>query len=489
MPALVLTIAASVLSLGWLAGLGLLIGARPGWSALADLPASELAVYAGLAVGPPALLWLVVVAALQMIALGRNSRALRGVLWQSKRLVDLSESQIRALLQVQTQVQRGAVMANAELALKDMIGQVALCAEHLRLIDTEQAEHLWARTSLGDIWAFHNVFLEHRASEPGFPDWLVRRAQSHEPVRVAMATFLRRHDRLVRELEEVEADRLFREMLENGAQGRLRAFLSEVDQRVRAATGQPVAPDAPRQPRHAEPSPAEPLPAERLETVAKPPPDGPGEAEDIRSMARKLSPGGPTAPPVDEPTTQLPQDHLPQDQLPLEPPPDRPTAPTRAAVDDDEGTVDPSIAELIGILEATQAAEDAPEAPQSAESPARRADAPTPRIRLKARKSAGAAGEPEPAAKAPSAPAEQAPSAPAEQAPPAPAEQTPSAPAAPESPTPGPRAVAGKLGRPGKPGHRKSAADTDSQATTEEDQARLRARIARFAPKNPPDRS
>lgn len=228
MPATLIVVALTSLITGlWLFGAWRALVPPAGLSALS--PSETAAALAALA-APPAVLWLGLAVGAAAVSARRSERALRAVLFHTRRATEQSEVQVRTLLQMQEDTRRRRMLEGLDEALADMRGSLALIAERTGLLSADATELTWARTAAGDRWAFANAFLTPWAYQSDLPELLGERVAQAPEAAAALQAYLRRWRRLLAVLKENDADKLLRETLEDGPADRLSAFLARVEQ-------------------------------------------------------------------------------------------------------------------------------------------------------------------------------------------------------------------------------------------------------------------
>lgn len=301
MPATLIVVALTSLITGlWLFGAWQALVPAEGLAALT--PSETAAVLAALA-APPAVLWLGLAVGASAVSARRSERALRAVLFHTRRATEQAEVQVRTLLQMQEDTRRRRMLEGLDEALADMRGSLAVVAERTGLLSAEETELTWARTAAGDRWAFANAFLTPWAYQQDLPEILGERVAQAPEAAVALQTYLRRWRRLLAVLKENEADKLLRETLEDGPADRLLAFLLRVES---TAVGLMSGGDAP--------PPAEPVTAAPAAAEAAPRSAAPGPYADGFGAVEDLPPGSAMAPTDfgEEPGGEVDLDLLPE---------------------------------------------------------------------------------------------------------------------------------------------------------------------------------
>lgn len=225
------TLAGAVSSI-WLGTVALYISSTMGWEGLLTLPPTELALYLAATFGPLGALWLVI-GFFYIASQGqRQEQVLQTLASQARRNAEQTEAQVRTLIEMQAESRRRSMLGGMDLVIKDMNGQAALLAERLGMVSEPEADGLWARTVSGDLWAFSHAFLIRAAAYPDFADMLAERLAGDMVCSGALQTFLRRYDQLSEGFRENEADRLMRQVLEDGPLARLQVLFADVNSRA-----------------------------------------------------------------------------------------------------------------------------------------------------------------------------------------------------------------------------------------------------------------
>lgn len=226
----------------WLGGALFYISSALGWGVLLSLAPSDLALVVAGTFGPIAALWLVVAFVQQGFLAQRHEKILTLMLSQHRRASDQIEAQVRTLIQMQGESRRRSVIDGMDLILKDLNGQASVLAERLGMVSPDEADTLWARTVAGDVWAFAYAFLTRAAAYPEFPDLLAERLAGDDISSAALQIYLRRYDRLLESFKVNDADKLAREVLEDGPLARLHSLFGDVNARAVRLRGARFAP-------------------------------------------------------------------------------------------------------------------------------------------------------------------------------------------------------------------------------------------------------
>ncbi len=228
----------TVLSAMWLILIARYVHGGPGWDNLMASHPTDFAVFLAASAAPLAALWLIVGALLHVLALGGMRAAIRDTERQALRTSGDIESLIRTSIEMQEQARRQSFLNGAEMAIKDLNSQAGLIAGRIDILSAQETEYLWALNAAGDPWAFCHAVLERTRHDSGFMELMARRVADDDVSSAALQRFLRRYDRLVTLAQDHDADRLVREVLEDGPMDRLYVVFQAVSGRVQALLDQ-----------------------------------------------------------------------------------------------------------------------------------------------------------------------------------------------------------------------------------------------------------
>ncbi len=230
---------ASLVSLIWLALVHRYVARGPGWDNLLASHPTDFAVFMASVGAPLAICWLIAVFALLALGQRRLQQALLRAHWQAGRTTEEIEALVRTSIEMQEQARRQSFLNGADLALKDLNSQAGMIVGRLGVLGAEETEYLWALNAAGDPWAFCHALLE-RSVTPGFVDDFADRVVGDEVALAGLHRFLRRYERLLALAKEYDADKLVREVLEDGPLDRVHALFQAVAVTVQTRLGPPL---------------------------------------------------------------------------------------------------------------------------------------------------------------------------------------------------------------------------------------------------------
>lgn len=230
---------AGLVSLIWLGLVHRYVARGPGWDHLLASHPTDFAVFMASVGAPLAICWLIAVFALLALGQRRLQHAVLRAHWQAGRTTEEIEALVRTSIEMQEQARRQSFLNGADLALKDLNSQAGMIVGRLGVLGAEDTEYLWALNAAGDPWAFCHALLE-RSVAAGFVDDLADRVASDEVALAGLHRFLRRYERLLALAKEYDANKLVREVLEDGPLDRVHALFQAVAVAVQARLGPPL---------------------------------------------------------------------------------------------------------------------------------------------------------------------------------------------------------------------------------------------------------
>ncbi|WP_299438887.1 hypothetical protein [uncultured Rhodospira sp.] len=270
---------ASVLSLGWILMIRDYIQSGPGWDGLMSGPPTDVALFLAATTAPLAAIWLAAVFLLVSLAMTRTHRAVRAIQRQALRTSGEIEALVRTSIEMQEQARRQSFLNGVELTLKDLNSQAGMLTGRLGVLSTEETEYLWALNAAGDPWAFCHALLERSEVDETFVDLLAERIAADDVASAGLQRFLRRYERLLALARDCDADKLVREVLEDGPLDRLYILFRAVSDYVQSMVAPPASvgdgPDG--------------RPPDDGFAGYRPAPDQPGPDEDWRDPASRTA--------------------------------------------------------------------------------------------------------------------------------------------------------------------------------------------------------
>ena len=100
-------------------------------------------------------------------------------------------------------------------------------------ISSAQMEHLWNRTAGGERWLIAKTFIETHNFQPGFTDHLINKAQKDSLLKGSILEFEARTRSLYQLLEMHDSQRIFYNMIEFGAMGKVYNIIIPIAEKLK----------------------------------------------------------------------------------------------------------------------------------------------------------------------------------------------------------------------------------------------------------------
>lgn len=107
-------------------------------------------------------------------------------------------------------------------------------------ISSAQMEHLWNRTAGGERWLIAKTFIETHNFQPGFTDHLISKAQKDSLLKGSILEFEARTRSLYQLLEMHDTQRIFYNMIEFGAMGKVYNIIIPIAEKLKKINETPI---------------------------------------------------------------------------------------------------------------------------------------------------------------------------------------------------------------------------------------------------------
>lgn len=136
------------------------------------------------------------------------------------------------LLGAEQEIRNNATINKFNLLISDTNEILADIIKRSNSISSTQMEHLWARTAGGERWLIAKTFIETHNFQAGFAAHLTQKAQKDSLLKSSILEFQTRYQSLRSLLETYDEQKLFYNMVEYGALGKVFALLNPIAQEI-----------------------------------------------------------------------------------------------------------------------------------------------------------------------------------------------------------------------------------------------------------------
>lgn len=132
------------------------------------------------------------------------------------------------LLGTELEIRNGFIINEFNTLISDTNEILADIIKRSNSISSTQMEHLWTRTAGGERWLIAKTFIETHSFQAGFAAHLIQKAQKDNLLKSSIIEFQTRYQGLRNLLETHDKQKLFYNMVEYGALGKVFSLLSPI---------------------------------------------------------------------------------------------------------------------------------------------------------------------------------------------------------------------------------------------------------------------
>ncbi len=172
-----------------------------------------------------------------------------------KRNIDTVNALGNALLNTEIELKSSFALREFDTLISDANEVLSDIIKRSNSISSTQMEHLWSRTSGGERWLIAKTFIETYNFQPGFAEHLFQKAQKDSLLKGSILEFHTRYQNLQELLETFDRQKLFYNMVEYGAFGKVYRIITPIAEALYTsnekttsapkAVYRPVAPELP----------------------------------------------------------------------------------------------------------------------------------------------------------------------------------------------------------------------------------------------------
>lgn len=160
---------------------------------------------------------------------GNNtSSQINKTLEQLKRNVEAVNALGTALLNTEIELKSSFALREFDTLISDANEVLSDIIKRSNSISSTQMEHLWSRTAGGERWLIAKTFIETYNFQPGFTEHLAQKAQKDSLLRGSILEFYTRYQNLQELLETFDKQKLFYNMVEYGAFGKVYRIITPI---------------------------------------------------------------------------------------------------------------------------------------------------------------------------------------------------------------------------------------------------------------------
>lgn len=199
---------------------------------LSMIDAQTAALYVGLIVFPCWMIWQVFGIIDQYARQKSVDLKLLQLFNQMKKNQDYTDLVVRVMLDAEHEIKDGFVIGKFDTFLSDINGILADIAQRANVASSLQIEQLWKRLKNGEQWVIAKTIIDAAGSHDDFTAYLSQKASRDTVFKGTLLEFCDRYQNLSAMLEKHDRDRVFINILETGAMGKVYAILAPAAEAV-----------------------------------------------------------------------------------------------------------------------------------------------------------------------------------------------------------------------------------------------------------------
>lgn len=192
------------------------------------------ALYQGITITlfPIALIWTIFAIIKNFYTERHTSKRLNNILEILSKNTESTANLCTTLLGAEIEIRNGFAITEFDILISDANEVLADIIKRSNSISSTQMEHLWTRTAGGERWLIAKTFIETHNFQSGFANHLLQKAQKDSLLKGSILEFQTRYQGLKNLLETYDKQKLFYNMVEYGALGKVYSLLTPITQEL-----------------------------------------------------------------------------------------------------------------------------------------------------------------------------------------------------------------------------------------------------------------
>lgn len=219
-------------SLCWLMYIGLYLGVRFGNAGFGAMGLTDMFLYTAVATAPLFIIWMIFACFCRFAESRRQQKQFQLLLQQQHGNQEYFEMIGRILLQTEQSRQDDFVVGKIDLFIAEMNELLADLMERYSLVSSEKIKIIWANVKNGNRWSFAKAIIEINNNVENFADKIFATARKDALLAGIIGEFCARYGKLVALLQQHDREKVFLEIIESGALGRVFAIFAPIVERL-----------------------------------------------------------------------------------------------------------------------------------------------------------------------------------------------------------------------------------------------------------------
>lgn len=219
-------------SLCWLMYIGLYLGVRFGNAGFGAMGLTDMFLYTVVVTAPLFIVWMIFACICRFAESRRQQKQFQLLLQQQHGNQEYFEMIGRILLQTEQSRQDDFVVGKIDLFIAEMNELLADLMERYSLVSSEKIKIIWANVKNGNRWSFAKTIIEINNNVENFADKISATSRKDALLAGIISEFCARYGKLVALLQQHDREKVFLEIIESGALGRVFAIFAPIVERL-----------------------------------------------------------------------------------------------------------------------------------------------------------------------------------------------------------------------------------------------------------------
>lgn len=181
---------------------------------------------------PVALIWVIFMIIKSLYNEGQTLTRLNNLYETLQKNTESTANLCATLLGTELEIRNGFIIKEFDILISDTNEILADIIKRSNSISSTQMEHLWTRTAGGERWLIAKTFIETHNFQAGFTNHLLQKAQKDPLLKGSILEFQTRYQNLRNLLETHDKQKLFYNIVEYGALGKVFTLLNPIAQEL-----------------------------------------------------------------------------------------------------------------------------------------------------------------------------------------------------------------------------------------------------------------
>ena len=213
-------------TISWIVYIGAYVFSHVEGMELSALGLMDIAVYVMLMVAPLFIIWMIWNAFYRLHFEKNIVRQFKNVEAQIRQQQEFMQTSVRLFYQFQKNNEKNFILNQTELFIGELNGLIADILQRYNFITDSEAAKLWMTAEKGNKWGFAKALINMQNTSVDFDGRLYRMALKENMLSGTIHEFCVRYARLIELLKDCDQEKIFLNIIETGALGKVFAILA-----------------------------------------------------------------------------------------------------------------------------------------------------------------------------------------------------------------------------------------------------------------------